>query len=95
MQFRITISQLRTALDQMTLAEQRGFTASFAVFKPFAAPFDNPNYSSVVDAAFSDVWCRAHPTDPCQDWGRNPDRPAYSDCKVVNGRLVPLTPEAS
>lgn len=72
------------ALDQMTLARKAGFTASLAVFETF----DRNNGTSVADAAFSDVWCRSHDTDPTQDWGRNHERPAYSDCHVVKGRLL-------
>lgn len=78
------MGQLKIALDQMTLAKKAGFTASLAVFETF----DRNNGTSVSDAAFSDVWCRAHETNPSQDWGRNIENPAYIDCHVENGRLV-------
>ncbi len=87
---RINRRELLAALDQINLANRDGFTESLAVFLiPSRSLVGDEKPLSMQAAYFSDIWCRASRTDPSQDWGRNYEKPAYIDCRVVDGMLVP------
>ena len=84
----IDAAQLRAALEELDLAESRGFSHSLAVFR--CEQGRSPMMLSDKTATYSDIWERSHPTSGRQDWGR--DNFARRTHRVVDGRLVLLEP---
>jgi len=85
MDFCINAEQLRNALAEIELAEERGFDHCLAVFQMSSA---GPNISD-CRARYSDLIERAHPTDGKLDWGRF--QSVTKRHRFIDGALVPLS----
>lgn len=84
-QFTIDATQLRAALAEMEVAERNGFHHCLAVFHLTSAG----KSLAACQAAYSDLWERAHPTDGASDWGRF--QGVTRTHRFVRGTLVPIT----
>lgn len=62
--FFIKADELRKALREIEVAEKNGFNYCNAVLIP------NGTEGAWVVMGFSDLWEKAHPTDPKLNWGR-------------------------
>ena len=81
----INAENLRKALKDIEAAEKNGFMYCEAVFD---ANYRNDTW---IEATYSDMWEKAHPTDGSLNWGRNQDVTKRNTFK--DGKLIP-TPEA-
>jgi hypothetical protein len=83
MLLKVNAEQLRKALADIEHAESNGFMYCEAVFK--TKDIDK----AFVNIEYSDIYEKAHPSDPSLSWGRFQGVAKIS--RFENGRLVPLT----
>ena len=84
MDFCITATELKKALEEIEQAEHNGFMYCLAVFRIVKAG------RHITDnlAEYSDLFERAHPTDGNLDWGRFQAVSRYN--RFIKGKLVPI-----
>lgn len=75
-------TQLRSALREIEIAKKHGFKFCLAVLATSSLE------GSWVRLQYSDLWEKAHPTDPKYDWGRCQD--ITKRFKFKNGKLIEL-----
>jgi len=86
MQFCISASQLRRALEDIEQAERNGFMHCEAVFELISS---GRNLDQ-CQAGYSDLYEKAHPTNPSLNWGRF--QGITKSHKFVDGELKRIAP---